>query len=382
MIPGPINFDPAVLRAMSRPTPSHTAPDFIEVFGEALKGLRKVFMAEDGQPFVVAGSGTLAMEMATVNFLARGDKVLVINTGYFGDRYADLLSRYPVEVRQVRAGIGEVPPTALIRETLEEDSYKVMTVTHVDTSTGVKVDVENIGRIARDFDTLTIVDGVCATAATEFRQGDWGIDVCFTASQKAIGVPPGLAILMVSKKALDRFQERTEPVLNFYCDLKNWLPVMHAYEMGRPSYFATPPVNLIIALRESVGRILEEGMENRFKRHRTMARAVQAAVKELGLTMVPKRQELLAETITAPHYPGGADPATFLGYMKDEGVIVAGGLHPEIKEKYFRIGHMGPINDGDILATVGAVEKAMRRFGLDVGPGKGLAAAQGILSSS
>jgi len=113
-----------------------------------------------------------------------------------------------------------------------------------------------------------------------------------------------------------------------------------------------------------------------------MARAVQAAVKELGLTMVPKRQELLAETITAPHYPGGADPATFLGYMKDEGVIVAGGLHPEIKEKYFRIGHMGPINDGDILATVGAVEKAMRRFGLDVAPGKGLAAAQGILSSS
>lgn len=382
MIPGPINFDPAVLRATSRPTPSHIAPDFIESFEEALKGLRKIFLTKDGQPFVIAGSGTLAMEMATVNFLKKGDKVLVINTGYFGDRYIDLFTRYPVEVRQLKADIGESVPTSLIKEALEQDSYKLMTVTHVDTSTGVKVDIESIGRIAKSFDTITVVDGVCATAAVEFRQDDWGIDVCFTASQKAIGVPPGLAIVMVSQQALDRFESSADPVLSYYCDFKNWLPIMKAYEMGRPSYFGTPPVNLIMGLNVSVRKILEEGMENRFERHRTMAKATQAAVTELGLTMVPRKQELLAETITAPYYPQGVDPAAFRDYIKDEGVIVAGGLHPTIKEKYFRIGHMGPTTDGDILATVGAMEKAIRRSGLDLAPGKGLAAAQEILSSS
>ncbi len=354
----------------------------MESFGEALKGLRKVFFAKSGQPFVVAGSGTLAMEMATVNFLRRGDKVLVINTGYFGDRYIDLFSRYPVEVKELKADIGESVSTSVIKEALEQDSYKLMTITQVDTSTGVKADVESVGRIAKNVDTMTVVDGVCATAAVEFRQDDWGIDVCFTASQKAVGVPPGLAIVMVSREALDRSEKRSDAVPSYYCDFKNWLPVMQAYEMGRASYFGTPPVNLILALNESVGRILDEGMENRFKRHRTMAKAVQAAVTELGLTMVPKRQELLAETITAPYYPDGVDPTGFRGYMKDEGVIVAGGLHPEIKQKYFRIGHMGPINDGDILATVGAMEKAMRKSGLDLAPGKGLAAAQGILSGS
>jgi len=140
MIPGPIEFDLAVLRAMAVKTPSHIAPEFIEAFGEVLERLREVFLTSSGQPFVVAGSGTLAMDMAAANLVETGDKALVINTGYFSDRFAAILERYGAQVSQVRAELGDVPPLEEVEEALRQDDFKLMAITHVDTSTGVVAD--------------------------------------------------------------------------------------------------------------------------------------------------------------------------------------------------------------------------------------------------
>ncbi len=379
MIPGPIEFEPEVLRVMGQPTTSHVAPDFIQSFGNALRMMREVWFAPKGQAFIMAGTGTLAMDMAASNLVERGDKVLVISTGYFGQRYADLIARYGARVTFLQSEIGNVVPVEMIEEELKTGNYKLLTFTHVDTSTAVKVDVKSIGELAQKYNVLSVLDGVCSVAGEEIRQEEWGIDVVFTASQKAIGVPPGLALLVASEKAMDAFKNRKTPVANYYSDWTNWLPIMQAYEAGKPSYFGTPAVNLVQALEKSLELILKEGMQARFDRHQKMAQAFRAGLKALGLRSIPISDELSAATLSAPYYPEEIVGGDFLEQVNKEGVILAGGLLPEIKGDYFRIGHMGSINRADILATIGAIETALMKGGYSFESGAGLKAVQAIL---
>ena len=381
MIPGPIEFEPEVLQALGAPTSSHVAPEFIEVFGQALERMRKVWLCPSGQPFVVAGSGMLALEMAVVNLIEPGDKALVLSTGVFGDRYADLLRRYRAEVKLLRAPLGETIPLQQVEEALAKHQYKLMTITHVDTSTGVRTDAKSLGAIASKYDTLTVLDGVCSVAGEELRQEEWGIDVALTASQKAIGVPPGLALLVASPRAIEAWRRRKTPVGNYYADWKNWLPIMSAYEARKASYFATPPVNLICALNVSLERILSEGMEARFARHQRFKRAFQEALRVLGLKQVPTDSRHAAATLTAPYYPSGITGSEFLPKVKAAGVTLAGGLHPDIKDQYFRIGHMGAETAGNLLATIGAIEAGLEKCGYQFELGAGVSAAQRILRS-
>ena len=381
MIPGPIEFEPAVMQAMGAPTTSHIAPNFIEAFGQALARTRDVFLCPDGQPFVVAGSGTLAMDLAGANLVEPGDKALVVNTGYFGDRYGDLLSRYGAEVTHVRADIGDRPTLDAVAAALAADDYKLMTVTHVDTSTGVVTDVEGLAKLARAYDTLIIVDGVCSVAGETLRMADWGVDVALTASQKAVGTPPGLALVVAGPRAMDAFHARTIPVINYYADWANWLPIMEAYEGRRAGYFGTPAVNLIAALNVSLGLILQEGMEARFERHALVSRACKAAIKALGLGQVPVSDDAAATTMTAPRFPEGVTKEDLLPRVKAAGVVLAGGLHPKIKSEYFRIGHMGSVSQGDLLATIGAIETGLAGCGYTFERGAGVAAAMAVFAA-
>ena len=379
MIPGPVEFAPEVMRVMGMPTTSHVAPDFIEIFGQALERMREVFFSPHGQPFIIAGSGTLAMDMAAANLVEPDDKALVVNTGYFGDRYATILERYGAKVTQVRAlVIGEVPTMDQVEEALKAQAFKLMTITHVDTSTAVRTDVKGLAALGRQYGALVVVDGVCATAGIEMRQEAWQVDVALTASQKAIGTPPGLALVMAGPRAMEAFRQRKTPVGSYYADWSRWLPVMEAYEARRPSYFGTPPVNLIWALNVSLGQILQEGMKARFARHNRLSRALKAAIGALGMEQVPVRPEVMADTLTAAYYPKEVDSSLLAG-VKEAGVILAGGLHPAIKDRYFRIGHMGVVNGSDILATVGAIEYGLAKVDYSFRPGAGLAAAQVVL---
>jgi alanine-glyoxylate transaminase/serine-glyoxylate transaminase/serine-pyruvate transaminase len=384
MIPGPIEFSPEVLRAMGAATTSHLAPNFMEAFGQALQRLRDVFLAPGSQPFVVAGTGTLAMDMAASNLVEPGDRALVVNTGYFGDRFAAILKRYGADVVQaLPPAVGDVPPLGEVEAALEQAAaagrgFKLMTITHVDTSTAVLTDVRALAALGRRHGVLVVVDGVCSVAGEVLRQEEWGVDLTLTASQKALGVPPGLALVVAGPRAMDAFYRRKAEVGSYYADWTQWLPIMEAYEARRPAYFGTPPINLIWALNVSLGQILDEGLEARFARHRRLSAAFKAAMAGLGLSQVPVSPAVAANTLTAPYYPEGVD-ASLLAHVSREGAMLAGGLHTAIRARYFRIGHMGAVTASDILSTVGAIERGLAAAGHRFPPGAGLAAAQAVL---
>ncbi len=372
MIPGPIEFEPDVLQAMAVPTASHVAPNFIEVFGNSLDMMREVWNAPSGQPFVVAGSGTLAMDMAAANLIEKGDAALVVSSGYFGERFKDILETYGADTTILSAPVGEVVSLTEIEAAFKTKKYKVVTFTHVDTSTGVMVAPEPLCKLAKKYNVLTILDGVCSVAGQEILQDAWGVDVVLTGSQKAIGVPPGLALLVASQKAIEVWKNRKTPVQNYYASWNNWLPIMTAYEERRPSYFGTPPVNLILALEKSLQLICSEGMVARVHRHERLASAFRAAIRSLNLDILPKTEEIAASTLTAVYYPEGLDGAALRANMTQDNVIVAGGLLSEIKANYFRVGHMGSVSANDLLCVIGALERSLSALNYSFESGIGL----------
>jgi alanine-glyoxylate transaminase/serine-glyoxylate transaminase/serine-pyruvate transaminase len=378
MIPGPIEFEPAVLSMMSKPTTSHVAPDFIDSFGSCIEMMRKVWQSPAGQPFIVGGTGTFAMDMAGSNLIEPGDNALVISSGFFGDRYAALLKRYGANVDFLQPQLGSVVTIEEIETALKQKKYKLMTFTHVDTSTSVKINPQPIAELGKKYDVLTILDGVCSVAGENIQQDAWGIDVVLTASQKAVGVPPGLALLVASPKAIAAYNSRKTPVGNYYADWGNWLPIMQAYEARKPSYFGTPPVNLVFALEVSLKIILKEEIEKRFKRHQHIADSFRAAMKALKLEIIPANNGIAANTLTAVYLPTNVAPTDFIPAVSNAGVIIAGGLLKDSKP-YFRVGHMGSVNATDILGTIAAIETAFKKCNYSFTANAGLIAAQNVL---
>jgi alanine-glyoxylate transaminase/serine-glyoxylate transaminase/serine-pyruvate transaminase len=369
MIPGPVEVSPAVREAFAVPPPGHLAPDVIEAFGASLEMMRRVWLAApSSQPFVVPGSGTTAMEMAVANLIEPGDAVIVVNTGYFSDRIVLMLRRAGADVVDLTAVPGEVPNASRAEGAIDDFAragkiVKALFATHVDTSTGALCDPRPLAALARARGVLSIFDGVCATAAERFEMDAWGADVYFTASQKAIGLPPGLALLVASERAMAaRDARKAAPALSH--DWHSWRPVMQAYEGRKPAYFATPPTNLILALSCGLAEILADGMEARFALHARGARALQAAWSVLGLRPVPTREHNAAHTLSALRFPLRVD-ASLPARIAEHGVYVAGGLHPAIRTEYFRVGHMGyALTRTDFLMRcVEAVASGLATFG-------------------
>lgn len=363
MIPGPIEISAAVQQAFAVPPPSHVSPGCIEAFGRSLERMRSVWRATpSSQPFIVAGSGTVAMDMAVANTIDAGDRVLIVNTGYFSDRIAEMASRRGAEVLHVRGEVGSVPEMSLVDTVASEFGPTVVVATHVDTSTGVRVDAKAIAALANRLGALSLVDGVCATAGEQFEMAEWGVDAYLTASQKAIGLPPGLALFVLSERALARRATLQQPP-PLILDVEAWLPIMRAYEARKPSYFATPATNLVMALDASLEELDREGMPAVFARHQRAALAMRAAWKQLGLTLLGP-DDVAANTLSAIRYPGGVD-ASLLPTIAQNGVVVAGGLHPTCKNEYFRVGHMGVVTSQPdrLRQTVQAVEAALNTHG-------------------
>ncbi|MBS7607981.1 MAG: alanine--glyoxylate aminotransferase family protein [Candidatus Bathyarchaeia archaeon] len=375
MIPGPTNVDPRVLRAMCKPPLSHTSLEFASIFKEALDNLKKVFMTRD-EVFVVAGSGTLALEMAIANIVEPGDKVLNTVSGYFGQYFVEISKVYGAKPRVLEVPWGKPVKPELVKEALKEDDYKAVTVTHVETSTGLVNPIKEIGEVVRkNSNAFYIVDTVCSLGGMEVRVDDWHIDICVSGSQKCLGVPPGLALVAANSRALEHVEKRKASVGSWYGSFKNWLPVMR----DPTKYFATPAVNMIYALNEALKLVLEEGLENRFRRHFILAEAFRTAMEALNLKLVAER-ESAANTVSAIYYPEGVDDNQFRNKMKEHGIVVAGTLGP-LKGKGFRVGHMGNVNQNDIFATIAAIESTLKRLGCKVEIGKGVAAAQEKLLS-
>ncbi|GLB41692.1 putative aminotransferase class-V [Lyophyllum shimeji] len=345
VIPGPIEVSDDVLFSNALPPVSHVSPDFIKIFGEAIRMTREVVFTKEGQPFLISGSGTLGWDQVASNLVEQGENALVLHSGYFGDSFADCLQAYGAKVDVVKAELGTAVSQSAIEEALKAKKYKVLTVTHVDTSTGVLSDVKAVAQTVRRVspDTLVIVDGVCSVGSEELRFDDWDIDVVLTASQKGLGTPPGLSILVASPRALRVSHSRTSPVTSYYASWKKWLPIMKAYEHGAAAYFATPPVNLIQAYHSSLRELTRSSvsLDERFKLHREASQRVKAAAVDLGLKQIALEPVFAANGMTTLYFPEGLGPSDVLPRFAHRGLVVAGGLLTSIKDKYFRIGHMG-----------------------------------------
>jgi len=201
---------------------------FVNLFGETLTMLRKLFQTTNpaSQPFVISGSGTLGWDQVASNVIEPGEKVLVLHSGYFGDSFYDCLTAYGAHAEQLKAPIGQKPSLEAIEAKLKEAKYKAITITHVDTSTGVLSDIKSVSELVHRVspETLVVVDGVCSVGSEEIRFDEWGLDIVMTASQKGIGCPAGLSILMVSGRAIETYKNRKSPVNSYFPSWKNWLP--------------------------------------------------------------------------------------------------------------------------------------------------------------
>lgn len=345
LAPGPTEVDPAVLKAMSSFAESHFAQPFCNTFGDVLAMLRKLFLSEDpnAQPFVIGGSGTLGWDFVATNFIEPGEQVLCLSTGYFSDAFEMCLSTYGARTRKITVPVGAAPDIRDVEKELKQARYKALVVVHVDTSTGVLMPLKPLSDLIKRVspETLFIVDGVASVGCEELRFDAWGIDIVATGSQKAIGCPPGLSIVHVSARALQVAKARKAPPGSWYASLARWLPIMRNYEMKQSSYFATPPTQLVHALRASLTGILSRPLEERFEQHRQKSAQVKAVVKELGLTQLATHPEYQANGLTAFWLPDGLPPKELLSRMTQKGFTIVGGMHKEVGHRYVRMGHMG-----------------------------------------
>jgi alanine-glyoxylate transaminase/serine-glyoxylate transaminase/serine-pyruvate transaminase len=372
MIPGPTNVDPSVIRALARPTLSHTSKDFARIFSETLENLRSIFKTK-GTILPLAGSGTLGAEIALANMIEPNDRVLAISGGYFGDRLAEVAAVVGGKVDRLDVPWGSAVRLEDVERKISAAAYKAILAVHVDTSTGVVNPAREIGALAKQKGALFVLDTVCSMAGMEVDVDGWGIDVCFTGSQKALAVPPGLTVVSFNSKALDTRKGRKIAPTIYYGDIMRWIPMLEE----PTKYFATYAINMFYALDESCKMILQEGLTQRLARHALMASAFRAGLRAMGLRLLCE-DAVAANTLTVAYYPEGVRDAEFRNTMAEEyGVTVAGGLGP-VKEKGFRVGHMGNVNRNDILATLSAIEGSLQGQGYQP-PASGVSAANEII---
>ena len=356
-IPGPTPVVDSIRVEMGRAIQAFGDPRFVADYKELITDMHNL-LGNDGQTFVIAGTGTLAMEMSIANSTKKGDNVLVVSHGFFGDRFIEICERKGLNTSVIKSDWGKTVPLAQIEEELSKKKFSAVTVTHVDTSTGVVADVAAIGDLMKKFpQTLYIVDGVCSTAAQYENMAQMNIDILFTGTQKAFGVCPGILMLWANKKAMKR-REELGTICEYYVDYYKWIPTME----DPIKYFATPAVNLVWALKESVRLIKEEGgLKARYERHLKNARAVQKALLALGFTILAE-EGCRAVTLTNAVYPEGIDDAQFRKFLFEEGITVAGGLGA-YAGKLFRLGHMGNVDANDEVVALAAIERALQRAG-------------------
>ncbi len=371
---GPTMIDLDVLLSGVRNNTGFASPEFISSMRNSLNGLKYVMKAPDYTPFILPGSGTIGMESMT-SLLKKGDNVLIISSGVFGDRWKSIFERYPVNYKLLRSAPGEIVNEDAIMEELEKKHYKMVTMTHVETSTGTRFPVKKIAEKIRNKTDIIVVDAVASAAAEELKVQDWGIDVCLTGSQKALASPPGAALLVLSPNAISHLSDNS--VSGFYTNLNSWLKVMDNFENNKSGYFTTLPVHLIFSLEKSFELIKKETIEKRVQRHERVASSIREGISKIGMEIMAK-EYCRSNTVTAMML-AGINMNDFLNYCIENGIEMATGIIPEFAGKYVRIGHMGWINENDAISTIAVIERALIKFGKPIDLGSGLNATQKYL---
>ncbi len=373
-IPGPTNIPNRVLKAMDRPVINHRGKNFGELTRKIWPKLKQVFKTEKGTPIVFPSSGTGAWEASLVNTLSTGDSVLAFVIGNFSQEYANTAENLGFKVDRVELPWGGGIPAERVFDELSKDEghrYKAVLTIQNETSTGVMTDLKAT-RDAMDragHPALLLVDSVSGLGSLDLRMDEWGLDVVVTCSQKGLLLPPGLGLLCVSPKALQAYEKSTMPRHYF-----NWGPMLENNPSGFFPY--TPASQLFFGLDEALDMLLEEGLENVFARHTRLAVGVRRAVKAWGLKLLAEKPEEASDVLAAVVVPEGVDSNELIAHTENQLDLALGnGLGP-LNGRVFRIGHLGFINELEVLATLAGVELGLHAMGAKVPLGSGVAACQ------
>jgi alanine-glyoxylate transaminase/serine-glyoxylate transaminase/serine-pyruvate transaminase len=377
-IPGPTLVPERIVRAMAEPIIDHRGPRFAELVRHCLDGLKPIFQTT-GHILLFPGSGTGAWEVAIVNTLSPGDRVLACVNGHFSTGFARVAAAYGVEVERLETPYGDGVPAAGVEARLAADSahqIRAVLVVHNETSTGVTSDIAAIRRAmdAARHPALLLVDTVSSLASIDFRMDEWGVDVTLTGPQKGLMLPPGMAILAANDKAIAASEKARCP--RSYWD---WTPVIERNKRGEFPY--TPATILLFGLREALLMLNEEGIPNVFRRHARLGEACRRAVGAMGLELLCRDPAEYSNTLTAVVMPPGKDSDEFVQHAYRRLNLSLGIGLGDVKGKAFRIGHLGSLNEMDLLGGLAGVEMMLTEFGVPLRLGSGLAAAQEFLVS-
>ena len=374
-VPGPTNVPERVQRAMVVSMEDHRSSKFPDLTKSVLEDLKAVFKTRSGTPIIFPSTGTGGWEAALTNTLSPGDLVLASRFGQFSHLWIDMCQRLGLEVQTIEAEWGEGVPiekTAAILAKDKQHKIKAVIATHNETATGVTSDIAGVRRAldTARHPALLLVDAVSSLGSIDFRQDEWGVDVCVSGSQKGLMLPAGLGIVCASEKALAARESARLP--RCYFDFGDMI------RSNATGYFPyTPSLPLLYGLRESLTMIKEEGLENIFHRHHYLASGVRAAVLEgWKLGICAKAPRWYSDTVTAVAVPEGINGAHVIDVAFRRYNLALGAGLSQLAGKVYRIGHLGDMNELMLIGALGGAEMAMQDVGIDIEPGSGIAAAQ------
>ncbi|MCP2520592.1 alanine--glyoxylate aminotransferase family protein [Candidatus Aminicenantes bacterium AC-708-M15] len=376
--PGPSNVNPRVYKAMMTPVIGYLDSELLRIMDEVVEMLRKVFKTKNSITFPLSGTGTAGMETALCNVIEPEDEVLVCIKGYFGARIKDIVERLGGKPIIIEVPWGEIIPPEKVEKMLKEKKIKLVAIVHAETSTGVLQPLKEISNIVKKTDALLLVDTVASLGGTSIETDELGIDIVYSATQKCLSGPPGLAPITFSKKAIEIIRKRKNNISSFYLDIN----LLEKYWFGeKRKYHHTISMSLIYALHEALQIVLEEGLEKRFERHRRNAEALRSGLKAMGLKLIAK-EGYQAPMITAVAIPDGvSDKQIRARLLKEYGIEIGGGLG-EFSGKIWRIGLMGESStQKNVLLVISALEKLLSEAGYKVKPGTGVSAVSAYYQS-
>ncbi|AKF95410.1 alanine--glyoxylate aminotransferase family protein [Brevibacillus laterosporus] len=371
-IPGPTPIPPRVQQAMNRPMIGHRSGQFSQMLSDVAEKIKPAFGTAQ-QVYVIAGSGTSALEMSVVNTLQAGDEAIVTISGAFGERFAKICERYQIKVHRLEVAWGEAITPELLQDFLvQHPMAKAVFATYCETSSGVLNPIPELSRVVKEHsNALFIVDAVSCLGAVPCEMDEWGLDIVVTGSQKAFMLPTGLAFIAVSQQAWKRIEQITPQA--FYLDLK-----AYRKSMADQTTPYTPAVSLVFGLEEVVTMLDEEGLPQVFARHELMKNMTRAAMRALGLPLMTE-DAYASPTVTSVD-PGDLFDAEELRKIlrTKYNVIIAGGQQ-HLKGRIFRIGHMGYCDPQDVLTVISLIEISLQQIGYEITLGAGVRAAQEVL---
>jgi len=357
MGPGPSDVAPSVLKAMSAPLLGHLDPVFVKMMDEIKAMLRQVFITKNEMIFPVSGTGSAGMEFCFVNLIEPGDEVIIGVNGVFGTRMCDVAERCGAKVIKVEAPWGQIIEPKQIAEALRHHRPKLVAIVHAETSTGALTPVEEISKMAHDRSALMLLDTVTSLGGCPVRLDEWGIDAVYSGTQKCLSCPPGLSPVSLSPRALEVATKRKNKVQSWYLDVN----LLASYWGEQRVYHHTAPISMNYALHEALRLVLEEGLENRWRRHEQNHLALKAGLKELGLGIASQEGHQLWQ-LNAVTVPEGADEAGVRKQLlTDFNIEIGAGLGP-MKGKIWRIGLMGATSTPEnVQKVIGALKVCLNK---------------------